>query len=84
MVSRVSTERMRIIKIRIKPLATRDLAGKHVLKPVEGFFGHCRTVKELNLPTNRFPGCTLRGLFSQVQNKRLQSSACAESKMIST
>ena len=32
-------------------------------------------------PTNPFPSCTLRGLFSQVQNKRLQSSACAESKI---
>ena len=38
MVSRVSTERMRIRKIRINPLATRDLAEKHVLKLVEGFF----------------------------------------------
>ena len=35
---------MRIRKIRIKPLATRDLAEKHVLKLVEGFFGHCRAV----------------------------------------
>ena len=35
-VSRVSTERMRIRKIRIS-LAT-DLAEKHVLKLVEGFF----------------------------------------------
>ena len=26
------------------PLATRDLAEKHVLKLVEGFFGHCRAV----------------------------------------
>ena len=42
MVSRVSAERMRIRKIRINPLATRDLAEKHVLKLVEGFFGHCR------------------------------------------
>ena len=74
MVSRVSTERMRIRKIRINPLATRDLAEKHVLKLVEGFFGHCRAFSELNLPT-------LRGLFSQVQNKRLQSSAWAESKI---
>ena len=40
MVSRVSTERMRIRKIRINPVATRDLAEKHVLKLVEGFFGH--------------------------------------------
>ena len=45
MVSRVSTERMRIRKIRINPLATRDLAEKHVLKLVEGFFGHCRAVQ---------------------------------------
>ena len=44
MVSRVSTERMRIGKIRINPLATRDLAEKHVFKLVEGFFGHCRAV----------------------------------------
>ena len=44
MVSRVSTERMRIRKIRINPLATRDLAEKHVLKLVEGFLGHCRAV----------------------------------------
>ena len=44
MVSRVSTEHMRIRKIRIKPLATRDLAEKHVSKLVEGFFGHCRAV----------------------------------------
>ena len=44
MVSRVSTERMRIRKICIKPLATRDLAEKHVLKLVEGFFGPCRAV----------------------------------------
>ena len=44
MVSRVSTERMRIRKIRINPLATRDLAEKHVLKLVEGFFGQCRGV----------------------------------------
>ena len=29
MVSRVSTERMRIRKMRINPLATRDLAQKH-------------------------------------------------------
>ena len=36
MVSRVSTERMRIRKIRINPSATRDLAEKHVLKLVEG------------------------------------------------
>ena len=28
----------------INPLATRDLAEKHVLKLVEGFFGHCRAV----------------------------------------
>ena len=28
----------------IHPLATRDLAEKHVLKLVEGFFGHCRAV----------------------------------------
>ena len=26
------------------PLATRDLAENHVLKLVEGFFGHCRAV----------------------------------------
>ena len=44
MVSRVSTERMRIRKLRINPLATRDLAEKHDLKLVEGFFGHCRAV----------------------------------------
>ena len=44
MVSRVSTERMRIRRIRINALATRDLAEKHVLKLVEGFFGHCRAV----------------------------------------
>ena len=44
MVSRVSTERMRIRKLRINPLATRDLAEKHVLKLVEGSFGHCRAV----------------------------------------
>ena len=37
MVSRVRTERMRIRKIRINPLAARDLAEKHVLKLVEGF-----------------------------------------------
>ena len=43
-VSRVSTERMRIRRIRINALATRDLAEKHVLKLVEGFFGHCRAV----------------------------------------
>ena len=28
----------------LNPLATRDLAEKHVLKLVEGFFGHCRAV----------------------------------------
>ena len=44
MVSRVNAERMRIRKIRTNPLATRDLAEKHVLKLVEGFFGHCRAV----------------------------------------
>ena len=54
MVSRVSAERMHIRKIRINPLATRDLAEKHVLKLVEGFFGHCRAVYELHLPTNPF------------------------------
>ena len=69
MVSRVRTERMRIRKIRINPLAARDLAEKHVLKLVEGFFGQCRAVEELNLPTNPFPGYTLRGLFSQVLAK---------------
>ena len=53
MVSRVSTERMPFCKIRINPLATRDLAEKHVLKLVEGFFGHCRTVQELNLRVSR-------------------------------
>ena len=29
---------------RVNPLATRDLAEKHVVKLVEGFFGHCRAV----------------------------------------
>ena len=73
MVSRVSTERMRIRKIRIRkirinPLATRDLAEKHVLKLVEGFFGHCRPVSELNLPEPYVINpLTLRGLFSQVK-----------------
>ena len=28
----------------LNPLATGDLAEKHVLKLVEGFFGHCRAV----------------------------------------
>ena len=28
----------------VNPLATGDLAEKHVLKLVEGFFGHCRAV----------------------------------------
>ena len=28
----------------VNPLATRDLAEKHVLKLVDGFFGHCRAV----------------------------------------
>ena len=45
MVSRVSTERMRIRKIGTNPLATRDLAEKHVLKLVEGFFGHSLAVQ---------------------------------------
>ena len=44
MVSRVSTERMRIRKICINPLATRDLAEKHVLKVLEGFFGQLSCV----------------------------------------
>ena len=44
------------------------------MKLVEGFFGHCGAVYEQNLPTNPFPGCTLGDLFSQVHNKRLQSS----------
>ena len=44
MVSSVSTERMRIRKIRINPLATRGLPEKHVLKLVEEFFGQCSAV----------------------------------------
>ena len=35
---------MRIRKIRINPLATRDLAEKHVLKLVKEIFGQCCAV----------------------------------------
>ena len=38
---------------------------KHVSKLVEGFFGHCRAVLQLNLTKNPFTGWTLRGLLSE-------------------
>ena len=34
----------------LKPFAPGDFAEKSVLKPVERFSGHCRSIESVNLP----------------------------------
>ena len=62
----------RIALQQFNPLATGDLAEKHVLKLVEGFFWSLS--RFLRAKSAYKPADRLRCLFSQVQNKRLQSS----------